>query len=387
MQTVILSDNNAHPTPLKLRDLLNGHPDGTALVELDRVESYLSRVRTSRMLVVLSPAPDRAIQALRKVRTLMSGPVLAVGPVNDPKLILRALNDGANYYFDEADLDGQIETLLARLNSREEAPAPASTGRLIALLGAGGGSGTSTIAANLAAVLAREARRCALIDLHPGAGDQAALLDLKPAHTLADLCMKASAMDQAMVESSLASHPSGIGLLAPPDRFDEIPMVSSHGVQKVLTLIRQLYPFAVADLEDCFHEEQVVALRQADNVLIVLRPDYTSLRHARRLMNHLEQLGLERRGKLRLVLNRCGQAKELPAEEIEQALGMTIAHQLPDDPRTINGANNTGILAVVKSAGAAVSRAIAEVARAVNPAQAAATPVGVPRRGSWLGFR
>ena len=388
MQTIILSHNGAHPTPMKLRELLSGRPDTPVLVDLDRAEGYLARVRASRLLVVLSPVPERAIQVLHKIRGLMTGPILAVGPASDSKLILRALNEGASHYVDEADLETQLDTVLARLNDREEA-LPALTGRLVTLLGAGGGSGVSTLAANLAAVLAREARRCALIDLHPGAGDQAALLDLKPAHTLADLCMKASRMDQAMVESSLVCHPSGISLLAPPDRYDEIPMVTSHGVQKVLTLVRQLYPFAVADLEDCFHEEQVIALRQADNVLVVLRPDFTSLRNARRLLEHLEQLGLAP-GRLRVVLNRCGQAKELPVEEVEQALGVAVAHQLPDDPRTINGANNTGILAVLKTPGAKVSQSIVDVAHAINPTPLpiAVAPSGSGvRRGSWLSFR
>ncbi|MGL4553050.1 MAG: AAA family ATPase [Gemmataceae bacterium] len=385
MQTVIISHNNALPTPLKLRELLNGRPDQPAMVELDRAESYLAHASASRLLVVLSPMPDRAMQVLRKVRGLINGPVLAVGPVNNPRLILQALNFGANHYVDEADLDGQFETLLARLNPREESAA-VHTGRLIAVLGAGGGSGTSTVACNLAAVLARDARRCALLDLHPGAGDQAALLDLKPTHTLADLCMKASAMDQAMVESSLVGHPSGISLLAPPDRYDEIPLVTPHGVQKVLTLLRQLYPFTVADLEDCFHEEQVIALRQADNVLVVLRPDYTSLRNARRLLAHFDQVGIAR-GRLRLVLNRCGQAKELPAEEIEQALGMPIGDQLPDDARTVNGANNTGILAVLKAAGSKVSQAIVELAHAINPPADPKPPSGPARRASWLSFR
>jgi pilus assembly protein CpaE len=227
---------------------------------------------------------------------------------------------------------------------------------------------------------------CALIDLHPRAGDLAALLDLKPAHTLADLCLKANRMDQAMVESALACHPSGIGLLAPPDRYDEMALVTPHGVNKVLALLRQLYPFTVIDLEDCFHEEQVMVLRQADNALVVLRPDYTSLRNARRLLAQLDQIGVPR-ARLQLVLNRCGQPKELPPEEVEQALGMTVTHRVPDDPRTVNGANNTGVPAVLKSSSARVSQTIAEIARDLNPAPAPARAGGGRRSGSWLSFR
>jgi pilus assembly protein CpaE len=386
MLTVLLSHNLAHPTPRKLRDLLSSQADPPVLVELEQAESYLARTHASRLLVVLSGAPDRVMQVLHKVHAFVTGPVLAVGPTSNPKLILRALNEGASHYIDEADLEGQLEVVLARLNGRDE-HRPAPTGRLVAVLGAAGGSGTSTLAVNLAAVLARAARRCALIDLHPGSGDLAALLDLKPTHNLADLCMKASRMDQAMVESALAAHSSGIRLLAPPERYDEITLVTPHGAHKVLSLIRQLYPFTVVDLEDCFHEEQVVALRLADSVVVVLRPDYTSLRNARRLLGHLEQIGLPA-PRLRLALNRCGQAKELPALEVEQALGLQVAHRIPDDPRTVNGANNAGIPVVLKAASAKVAQAFVEVAHGVNPESEATPPPGARARraASWLGF-
>jgi pilus assembly protein CpaE len=386
MHTVLLSHNSAHPLPLKLRELLSGRSESPLLVDLERAESYLTQLRASHLLVILSPFPERAFGVLRRVRSLVDGSVLAVGPASDPKLILQALNEGASHYVEETDLEGQLDTVLARLTTREES-LHASTGCLVAVLGASGGSGTSTLAANLAAVLAREARRCALIDLHPGAGDLAPLLDLKPAHTLADLCVKGSLMDQAMIESSLTSHSSGIGLLAPPRRFDEIPLVTPHGVQKALALIRQLFPFTVVDQEDCFHEEQVIALRQADRVLVVLRPDFTSLRNAHRLLEHLDQLDL-RQERVQLVLNRCGQAKELPTEEVEKGLGMRVAHHLPDDPRTINAANNAGIPAVLKVPSAKVSQTIVELARGLIPGGQSVAGRSSPRRSkSWLIFR
>ena len=49
---------------------------------------------------------------------MKAGPILAVGPTTDPKLILRSLDEGANHYVDETDLDRQLEVVLARLHSR-----------------------------------------------------------------------------------------------------------------------------------------------------------------------------------------------------------------------------------------------------------------------------
>src|SRR5581483_10356762 len=99
-------------------------------------------------------------------------------------------------------------------------------GQVIGLLGASGGSGSSTLAVNLAGVLARDLDRCALIDLKPGAGDLAALLDVKPTHNLADLCLNVGRMDRAMFESALVPHTSGVHLLAPPLMYEDIRLVT-----------------------------------------------------------------------------------------------------------------------------------------------------------------
>ena len=78
---------------------------------------------------------------------------------------------------------------------------PLLSGKVIALLGASGGSGCSTLAVNFATALAREYRWTLLVDLAVlQGGDLSALLDLKPAHTLADLCHSGNRLDPAMVE-------------------------------------------------------------------------------------------------------------------------------------------------------------------------------------------
>ena len=69
------------------------------------------------------------------------------------------------------------------------------------------------------------------------------------------------------------------------------------------------------------------------------------------------------RHQVRFVINRRGQANELPVAEAEQALGEKLAHFIPDDPKTINGANNAGIPAVMKAPSAKVSQSLIQLAK------------------------
>lgn len=366
MQVAVLIHNTSHSLALQLREMLQARLNclAPALIPFDQAEEVLARGRTSLLVVVLSPFPDRALTLLRKIRACVSGPVLAVGHASDSKLILRALHEGADHYLDETDLEKQFDSVARRLQIKDEGTRQPA-GQLLALLGASGGTGASTLAVNLSGVLARDAARCALIDLKPGVGDLAALLDLKPAHNLADLCLNAARMDRAMFESALAAHTSGIHLLAPPQMYEDIRLVTPQGVHKTLNLARDSFPFAVVDLEDCFHEEQVVVLRQADIILLVLRLDFTSLRSTRRILDCLEQAGIGG-NRVQLVINRYGQAKELPLSQAEEALGRKIAYLVPDDPRTINAANNAGEPAVFRSPSAKVSQCIVQLANSLT---------------------
>jgi pilus assembly protein CpaE len=364
MRAWVVNHDPGDPLSSQLCELVRSRvdPQGPANARYEDVENRLSPLQGDLFAVILSPYPERGLEALRKVRHQTRGFVLAVGPGSDSKLILRALHEGADLFLDEADLESGLEVALSRLQSKDEAVAP--TGRVIGIVAASGGCGASTLAVNLATVLAREHERCALLDLKPGHGDLAALLDLKPVFTLADLCLNAARLDRTMFEKVLVQHPSGVHLLGSPQLFEGMRVVTAQGVGQALTLARKLFPFVVVDLEDCFHEEQVLMVRESGIILLVIRLEFTSLRNTRRILEHLKELKVPQ-SRVRLVANRYGQPNQLPLAEAEAALGIKVTHYIPDDPKTINAANNTGIPAVLKVPSAKVSQSIAQLAKLV----------------------
>jgi pilus assembly protein CpaE len=364
MRTLVVNHSLIDPLTHQLRDLLQARvdPQGPTLCRFDDAERQLAQMQPDITVVILSHQPERGLELLGRLRRQMAGSLLAVGQAADSKLILRALNQGADLFLDEAELAESLEAALARLQRREEPAAPA--GRVVAVLASSGGCGASTLAVNVAAVLAKDHKRCALVDLKPGRGDLAALLDLKPAFTLADLCLNVSRLDRAMFEKLLTPHSCGIQLLASPQVFEGMRVVTAQGTGQALNMARKLFPYVVVDLEDCFHEEQLLTLNQAAAILLVIRLDFTSLRNARRVLEHLQEQGIPD-NRLRLVANRYGQPNELPAGEAEKALGLKVAYYIPEDAKTINGANNTGIPAVIKAPSARVSQSLSQMARVI----------------------
>jgi pilus assembly protein CpaE len=364
MQTFIVSDHA--PTSQRVRQALLGQGrdcPADHILPMQGAAERLAQTPADLLAIVLPPEPTHALSVLSNLRLLSPARLLVVGPASDSKLVLLALRAGAADYIDEGDLEAELPTALGRLSGG--LPSQGEPGRTIAVLAPSGGSGSSTVAVNLATVFAGKHGSVLLCDLKLTTGDLASLLDVQPTHTLAELCQNAARMDRIMLERSLVRHRSGVHLLAPPRSFGDVRLVTVEGVRQAMALARTLFPFVVVDMDHSFGDEQLQVLRQADAILLVLRLDFTSLRHAQRTLEYLRDSGIDR-GRVRVVVNRYGQPQEVPAAKAEEVLGVKIVHYIPDEPKTVNRANNNGVPVVLESQSAKVSRSLVQLAASLN---------------------
>jgi pilus assembly protein CpaE len=367
MNVLLFTDDEATGGDVRRVLLRNGLDcPASNSVRTELASQYLSKTQADLVVVVIPDDPERAIAilgALEKLSRRKGTRVLAVGPASNPKMVLRALRGTIDDYLDVTELDKEMEDALARWRSSRADST--ETGRVITILAPSGGSGSSTLAANLAALLAQRYKSVALIDMKLEAGDLAALLDLKPTNTLSDVCQNIARLDRIFFERSLTRHASGIHLLAPPRCFDDVALITPEGVEQAIELARSTYPYVLVDLDHSFRPEQAAALCRSQLVLIVFRLDFASLRNVRRALEHMERLGINQE-RVRLVVNRYGQPKEISPAKAEEVLGMKLFHHVPDDPRAVNRANNNGIPVVLAEPRASVSKSLAKLADGVN---------------------
>ncbi len=364
MRTFIAGDNELTNEKICEAAVHQGYECTAAdIASLDDAAERAGKARHDLVVVVLSSAPAKAVQVVREIRDTTHAPILAVGPTDDSTLILRVLREGANEYVGESEMTAQISKAIARLKSRPHHDQ--ADGTTIAVVSPCGGAGVSTVAANLAASLAKSHGHSALFDLRSGAADQNVLLDLKPTHTLAELCRNVSRMDESMFEQGLVKHSSGIHLVAAPVDANRVAEVTPAGTRKALFLARCRFPFVVVDLDRNHAAQQATGLIQADQVLLVLRLDMTSLAGATRLVDRFAELGIVD-SRIRIVASRVGQAGELSATKIEQALGLPVSHFIPEDISHVNRSNNKGTPVVIDYPRAKFSKAIPALAADVE---------------------
>ncbi len=365
MPALIISDDEW--TAQRVRQVLAEHryesPPSHA-VSAELAGSFLDRGDIELIVVVLSPDPERLLGLVIQSRAHIRGPILAVGPVNDARLVLRTLRGGASEYLDDNDLDGEMAEALRRCRQEQ---APRRQGQLLAVFGPCGGTGASSVAANLAVALAQKSGRSLLVDLKPASGDLAAMLDLKPAHTLADVCQHAGQLDHTLFQRSLAAHARGVQLLASPHSLADLPYLTPDAVHKTLDLACNVFAQVLVDMDGNFRDIGEQALKMADVILLLLRLDFTGLRHAHRALNYFSELGIARE-RARVIVNRKGQPREISLAKAEQALAMKIFHAVPDDPKVMIQANNNGEPALIGAPSAGVSRSFVKLAQALTAA-------------------
>jgi pilus assembly protein CpaE len=315
------------------------------------------------LVVVLRQDVNDAGAVIRDAREIAPCRILAVGQVTDAKAILQVQREGAYQFLDQDDLTKDLQTALRRL--RQE-PAPVvQLGRVISVVSAGGGSGASTVAVNVATALCEKQGGCALLDFQFESGDLASLLDLTPEHSLADFCHSLSRMDQAMFGSCFAKHGTGVHLLAPPATIADISRVTLRGVRQAISMARETFPYVVIDLGRPHRPEHTHALDQSDTVLLVMRYDFSSLRQAQRVLEYLSSLQVDR-ARLRLIVNRFRRSRDLRVADIEQALSLKVFQFVGEDAKTALRANNRGVPLVVEKPRARISKSLSQIAHSVN---------------------
>jgi pilus assembly protein CpaE len=245
-------------------------------------------------------------------------------------------------------------------------------GKIVAVFSPKGGTGCTVLAVNLAIALYRSNEgSVVLVDGNLQFGDIAVMLDLRPTHTIYDLMDHLDEMDDALVESVLTPHSSGVKALLSPPRPEMADYVTAENLQRVLDHLKRQFDFVVVDTWTSLHDTALVALDGADLTVLVTTPDISSLRNVRMLFEVTDQLGYSQ-DRIALVVNKMDRRKSrIQASDIEESLKHPVTAELPVDD-AVPLSVNQGVPIVMGEASRTISQGIVGLAQAFLDKWAAA---------------
>ena len=200
--------------------------------------------------------------------------------------------------------------------------------KIVAVVGARGGVGTTTIATNLASLFALEHHKMtAIVDLDPYFGSVALGLDLEAGRGLRDAFEKPDRVDALFLERVMIKPFNELSVLSGEEPLVETINAQANAGEMIFGALREKFSIIVVDLPRQMSPLTRHVMSIADHVLIVAEPQITSLRDSLRIKDYLvDQL---KRPTPLLIMNRVGisPTNELPQKEFAKNYGHDVAAQ------------------------------------------------------------
>ncbi|MDX6422861.1 MAG: pilus assembly protein CpaE, partial [Gaiellaceae bacterium] len=235
-------------------------------------------------------------------------------------------------------------------------------GRILTVFSPKGGTGKTVTATNLASAFAKyEKKRTLLIDLDLQFGDAAIMLGLEPEKTIYDLVVAPGELDSEKLAGYTTRHASGVDVLPAPLRPEDAELVTEPKVNRLLEVARGSYDLIVVDTSPFFHGPMLATLDRTDELLVLCGLDVPTLKNVKLAQHTLDLLSFPA-SRVRFILNRSNSKVGMKRSEVESALGVKIAFEMPSD-RAVPLAVNRGTPAVLAEAGCDFSRAIRSIAK------------------------
>jgi pilus assembly protein CpaE len=320
--------------------------------------------------VAMDSDPERALELVAELRE--SSPecsILVSCSSTDGNLILRAMRSGVREFLPQP-LDPQdLAAALQRVRRQRfgDAGGKSRGCQVIALAGATGGVGTTSIAVNLGCALAADSENSVvLVDLDLCLGDADVFLDTIPDYTISDVAQNISRLDFTLLRRSLTKHSSGLYLLPRPVQLEDARLISSEDVQRVIGLLKATFTHMIIDTSKSFSRLDLMAMEMADYVLLVTQLDLPCLRNVVRLLMSFEEMG-KLKEKTKIIVNRLGrETGQISLKKAQETIGKDIFWQVPNDYRVMVEVRNNGVPLVEHAPKAAITQNLADLAQRIS---------------------
>ncbi|MCL5005424.1 MAG: hypothetical protein M1404_02725 [Acidobacteria bacterium] len=280
---------------------------------------------------------------LRRLRPTVC--IIACSPLKqpDPELLMQAMRSGVREFLAHPLDPSLLESALKRF-IEEQAPGQKSVDRkLVVLMGSKGGVGTTTVAVNLGAQLARlTQKRVILLDLARPFGHVSLLLDLRARFSIRDAAGNLERLDSHFFNALLTVHEkSGLEVLAGASDPEEWHGIADSALARVVNVAQSCNDYVLTDIGCSYSFELRSVLQMARMIMLVAEADVPALWTLERHLAKMATWGIDSQ-KCHVVINRWHRTDEEALKAFEKRTKQPVYARLPNDFRQVSEAVNLG---------------------------------------------
>lgn len=287
--------------------------------------------------------------------------VIVIGAANDIALYRELMKRGVSEYLVPPVSPVQFMRTVASLYAD---PAEPFYGKTIAFLGAKGGSGSSTVAHNVAWCVAELLKvDTTIIDLDLPFGTAALDFNQDITTGVADALSQPDRVDDVLLDRLLTQCTERLSLFAAPALVDRDYPLDAESCETVIDAVRRTVPVTILDLPHVWASWTRPLVGGADEIIITANPDLACLRNAKQLYDAVNA-SRPNDAAPKIVLNQVGLPKrpEIPVKDFADALGVDLSLVLPFDAAVFGAAANNGQMISEVAGDSKVAAGFAELA-------------------------
>jgi pilus assembly protein CpaE len=321
------------------------HSNAEIECELSSVGAAIERLRQTRKklrLFIIKADLDHGAQNVQLLSDYFPNwPILALvpGTANVPQFL--DINRSGAQQIVPLPLDPlDFQYALKQIGARTGQTQPDRL--VLAVAGAVGGSGVTTLAINLAAELAERFSRTAILaELTLQVGTMASMLDAQPRVTLLDLLKEIHRVDDLLVERALVPISAGFKFLAGPGEVCSPRLIDPGHLTKIVSYLKRLADVTILDVPSAFNDAESELLHSADHLVLIGLQNVPSIRTLKLFCSALPKDRIEH--SLWVVVNRYDpDLKGFGLSEIKQMLGIPRVLTMANDFRAVSRSINQG---------------------------------------------
>lgn len=342
------------------------------------VEAYKS-APTPNVVVLEAPVGREALlEQLEELAQYCDAgtKVVVLGKLNDIVLYRQLIAHGVSEYL--VAPFGVVDFVQA-MSQLFNVPGAKPLGRVIAVVGAKGGVGASTVAHNLAWSLASVTKMATIIaDFDLAFGTAGLDYNQDPPQGVAEAVFAPERVDAVLVDRLLSKCGDHLSLLAAPATLDRVLDFAEASFDSLIDAMRASTPWIVVDVPHLWSGWARRILVSADEVIVIASPDLANLRNAKNLIDNVKSARLND-APPRLVLNGVGMLKrpEIAAVEFAKAVETGPTAVVPHDAKLFGAAANNGQMIAEIEPNGKTAQVFADLASAL----AGRTDVRKPKQG------
>jgi pilus assembly protein CpaE len=327
------------------------------------IESYRT-VPTPNVIILETEGRSDILAGLDELATVCDPGtrVVVIGTANDSapyrELVRRGVSD---YVIGPVNPLDVVRSICSLFSASEAIP----VGRVIAIVGAKGGVGASTVAHNVAWAIARDlSLDSVVIDLDLAFGTAGLDYNQDPLQGIANAVFSPDRLDTAVMDRLLAKCTDNLSLLAAPASLERVYDFGADAFDSIFDTLRMTTPCIVLDVPHQWSGWTKRILVGADDILIVAEPDLANLRNTKNMLTMLKTSRPNDRPPL-YCLNQVRMPKrpEIDARGFAKTIESPPIAAIPFDSRMFGTAANNGQMIAEISAGHRTTEMFLQIAQ------------------------